>query len=98
MMDAGAIMQAFTGKVGVDEKTCFTCYATRPNWLNDLQDCLEDAGISLEEFCRVQTHSIDTFDVSGSFFAVERGRLRLKDDLQCVSGFHIRAMLEKLQK
>lgn len=86
-MNAQEIVTRFAKKVEVDnDHLCFTCHAMKANWLADLQDVLEDAGVSLERFCEIN-----------SLFKVERKRLRLKHSIQCVNISHIRATLENLQ-
>jgi hypothetical protein len=54
------------------------------NWISNLQDCLEDAEVSLEKFCKK----------SGSF-SMDRGRLRA-ESASCTDLRTIKKILESL--
>lgn len=93
-INTDAIMKAFNARLSAgrisDEKTCIVCYGQHANWLADLQDCLEDAGVPLDRFCGKPEKN------RSEPFTVIRGRLRLTSASQCVSACHIRGMLEEL--
>lgn len=88
-MDIEKILDAFRKKLEIaDDRVCFICNLRNGNWLPNLQDCLEDANVSTEEFCAA----------CPNWFVVERGRLRLAYGPQCVDGEHLRRILEKVQE
>ena len=92
-MDVEKIIREFTNKIEEKEykKSCLTCHVPNLNILHHLQCCLEDASISLDTFCDTPS---DTF---GKPFMLQRGRLCLKDGMQCIHVSNIRAIIVNLQ-
>ncbi len=72
---------------------CLVCYAgSHGNWLVELQDALEDMGVSVEEFASTRS------DQAGILFTVTRGRLRLLHPGQCVDSKAIMSIFLRLEK
>lgn len=68
------------------DQNCLICQIENANWVIQLQDVLENHGVSVEDFA----------DASGNYFIVKRGRLRMKHDKQCMYIPKISEMLDDL--
>jgi len=72
---------------------CLVCDCTNANWLNDLQDGLEDAAVPVLKFCDTSTER------TGKLFMVgRRESLRLKGERQCLHLSNIVDVLNQLRR
>jgi len=95
-MNIPEIINAFQKKLGVKHE-CFMCDSPPfHNWLAILQDCLEDAGVPLQEFCDLPVTK--DWHGEGPLWSFERGRLRYNSRSYtcCVSVAHIHTRLKEL--
>ncbi|MFA5934922.1 MAG: hypothetical protein WC827_03505 [Candidatus Paceibacterota bacterium] len=101
--DIKSFMQKLIGELKVsssDEDFCFLNHGVCRNFLPILQDCLEDANISLEEFCLIRIPQNCMNGDIGKFFVLKRGRIRLVEDGPGtkMSLSHVRQIIQKVYK
>jgi len=58
---------------------CLVCQHSNPNWITEIQDVLDEIGVSAEQFAQQRSKH------AGLLFEVRNGRLRVIDISQCVS-------------
>jgi len=98
-MNVELILKKFMQKTTAQENICLVCDNKYPDWMSDLQQILEEEGVSLEEFCGGASGSYPTktFNMPGYPLKVNRGRLMLNCSGNCVHVSDVRALLKRLQ-